>query len=498
MVHRSNRMAPAVLAALVAIPSTVLAQAVPPAAVPRPPEVPTVPPSTRPLEIAPPPRPALPADSTVSVQVDRFDVSGNTLIDRAAIDGVLAPFTGRTLGFAELNAATEAVTALYRKRGWLLALAYLPAQEIRNGTVEIAILEGQLGKLQVKSAPGLDASFVEASAGWRLTEGKVVGEANLVRNLLVLNDQPGLAVSADVHPGAAVGTADVDVDVVRTGNRVGGSVVLDNYGTRFTGRNRIGANLDIRQLAGRGDELDIQALGTEEGGEQSLLLNYAIPVHPSGTRLGVAVSGVEYQIVDPALRALQAHGRALTAQIGLDQPLYRRPDYALGLHAALIRKDLRDHLDSVPQHDDRHIDQIQIGMRGLWRPQPAVPGGTTRTTSWSINVTAGDVHFDDAGAANNDAATLRTAGGYVRFNIDASHEQPLSDRWSLLGRLALQAANKNLDAAERVLIGGANALRPFGDRPASADEVETTSKTKIDRKSRERKERPFGHISHTL
>ena len=44
------------------------------------------------------------------------------------------------LGLAELRDLADRVTDLYRQRGFLLARAYVPAQAIEGGTVEIAVL----------------------------------------------------------------------------------------------------------------------------------------------------------------------------------------------------------------------------------------------------------------------------------------------------------------------------------------------------------------------
>lgn len=58
------------------------------------------------------------------VQVRRFQVQGNTLIDAAAVQAALAPHTGaRTL--ADLQKAAQAVQALYGQAGWA-AVVVLP------------------------------------------------------------------------------------------------------------------------------------------------------------------------------------------------------------------------------------------------------------------------------------------------------------------------------------------------------------------------------------
>lgn len=467
MARLDHRVCAIWLCALLSQPFAAWAQAVPPGAVPRPPE-PAAPTPMRPPDLIAPQRPPPSGAPAQAVRVERFKVNGNTLVDRAEIDAALAGFVGRTLDFSQIADAADAITALYRKRGWLLALAYLPEQQIRDGTVEIAVLEGRLGKLQLGTVEdGLDRGFAQAAASWRLPEGETVSEANLVRNLLVINDQPGLAVNADVRPGSAVGSADVTVDLRRSGADLRGSVVADNHGSRFTGRGRLGATFTALNLAGRGDQLELLALATQSGGQQSALAGYALPVHASGSRLGLSLSGVRYSIVDPGLRELDANGSAISAQLSLEQPLLRSLASALALRLSLVHKVLRDRIDSQELRDDRHINAVQLALRGQWRP-PGLPGSVT---TWNLSVTRGWIGFDDALAEDADAGNLRTKGGYTRYIFEIAHEQPLTERLSAQGRLLLQSASKNLDAAERVIIGGANALRPFGDRPASADEA---------------------------
>jgi hemolysin activation/secretion protein len=442
---------------------------IPPAVVPRPPD--TVVPETTPRRLPPlqtPARPALSEAPGVSVLVERFVVSGNTVITSNDIDVVLRPYIGRTLGFAELGGAVDAVTDLYRRRGWMLALAYLPQQKIQGGQIEIAVLEGRLGELRLAdSAPNLDRAYLESALGWRLAPGDVVGETNLVRNLLTVNDLPGLALSAVVRPGTGVGTADVLIDVQPYGAQRQGTVVLDNYGSRFTGRARLGASFAAVNLAGRGDQLFVQGLASQDSGQQSSQVGYALPVHASGTRLGASVAAVRYRVIAPELKVLQANGNAGTFQLQADQPLVRSIDYALGARVVLSHKRLNDRIDAVGTRDDRHINAVQAALRGDWRPR----GALGIATNWSLAVESGQLRFDDAVAKAADAVQLRTAGNYQRINLDASHEQALSADVSLRLRLAAQAASKNLDAANRVVLGGANSLRPYGDRATSADEA---------------------------
>ena len=433
------------------------------------------PPALRPLDLQPPERAGQPAAEGVSVRVERFGVSGNTLIGSDAIGAVLQPYVARTLRFDELSAAADAVTALYRRSGFLLALAYLPAQQIRDGVVEIAVLEGRLGELRLGEVPaGIDRGFLASMAQWRIDSGAVVAEDNLVRNLLVLSELPGLTASADVRPGAAVGTADVLVDLRETGSRLSGVASLDNHGGAATGRTRFGLAAAMRQLLGRGDSFDFQASLSPGGALRLLQAGYALPVHASGTRLSASLARLDYRVVTPAFAGLDAKGDANYLQLALDQPLVRSVGRAVTLRAGYARKNLSDRVEAFDQRDDRHIDAGQLTVRGEHGGrQPETIGTAPGTTTYTLSATAGRVSFDDDLARTTDALQRKTSGRYARINLDLAREQPFAAQWSVYGRLAVQAAlHRNLDSAERAVLGGAGGLRAYGELASQADSAE--------------------------
>ena len=79
-----------------------------------------------------------------TVVVSDFRFAGNTLLTAKQLAPTVAGFKGRPLSFADLqNAAIEVATA-YRKAGWIVR-AYLPQQDITQGTVTIQIVEAKFG-----------------------------------------------------------------------------------------------------------------------------------------------------------------------------------------------------------------------------------------------------------------------------------------------------------------------------------------------------------------
>lgn len=80
--------------------------------------------------------------------------------------------------------------------------------------------------------------------------------------------------------------------------------------------------------------------------------------------------------------------------------------------------------------------------------------------------TAGKLQLDTALTAGdiND-----TRGSFDKFNLELVRLQTIGSAWSLMGRLSLQAAGKNLDSSEKFSLGGATGVRAYPTGEANGD-----------------------------
>lgn len=81
--------------------------------------------------------------SSASIEVRRLRVTGAVAYPEAALLALTGFQPGSQLTVAELNAMALTIEQEYRRNGYFVAQAYLPAQDIREGVVTIAVLEGQ-------------------------------------------------------------------------------------------------------------------------------------------------------------------------------------------------------------------------------------------------------------------------------------------------------------------------------------------------------------------
>src|SRR5262245_8740259 len=96
----------------------------------KPPEPVIVQPEDRPL--------SLPAGQTLTVNAFKFE--GASFIDEADLQEAVAAYKGKALPMAEIQAAADRVTALYRSRGYMVARAYVPRQDATSGTLTLRVV----------------------------------------------------------------------------------------------------------------------------------------------------------------------------------------------------------------------------------------------------------------------------------------------------------------------------------------------------------------------
>ncbi|HEX8988969.1 MAG TPA: ShlB/FhaC/HecB family hemolysin secretion/activation protein [Rhodocyclaceae bacterium] len=408
-----------------------------------------------------PMRPPLRRDAAVAIRVTAIRITGVHAFPNEELAALVADAAGRTLTLADLDEYAERISRHYRDAGYLLARAYLPAQDIIDGMVEIAVIEGRLGKLHIEN----DSSMPDAEVAARFAAVK--GDAALdglalERSLLLLNDLPNVEVKSTLKPGASVGTTDLDVRVDAK-SPYAGSVEFDNFGNRFSGDLRLGASFSAGNLAGLSDTLALR--GVEAAGLSYGRAAWQVPVGSAGTQAGAAWSSMRYRLGHD-FASLEAHGTADIGSLYALHPFVRSRASNVTGQIDYDRKRLVDDVDLLGISARKTFDVLTTGLSG-----DHIDGfGGGGLVSWSVVYTAGRLDLD-AGSKALDAAGHRTQGGYDKLSLSVSRQQSLGDDWALAARVQAQAAGKNLDSAEKVSLGGAYGVRAYPQGEAPADDA---------------------------
>ena len=393
--------------------------------------------------------------------VTRIVISGNTRFDTATLHALVADVEGQSITLSRLEELAARLTDYYRSHGYPLARALIPPQTIAAGTVRIDLLEARYGKIALDNRSRVTDSLLQATLA-PLQGGQEVGQAELDHVLLLLSDIPGVATNATLVPGQQVGTSDLLVDAAAVA-AVSGSTALDNDGNRYTGRARLGATLNFLDPLRRGDVLGASALSSGRGMNYGRL-SYDTLLNGRGSRIGASWSALRYVLGEP-LAALDAHGTAQVASLWARQPLLRSPNVNLYGQFQYDGVRLRDHVDASLLKTDRHLGNWTASLSGDARDGWLTGGASAWNAGWS----AGRTGFDDAAAQLADAASARTEGRFSKWTANLVRLQNLDQGNSLYLAVSGQWANANLDASQKMTLGGPFSVRAYDSGALSGD-----------------------------
>jgi len=404
--------------------------------------------------------PVVPEADSTKIQVNSLHLTGHSLYSEAELLDRTGFTAGQEFSLGELQQMAARITDYYHERGYFVAQAYLPAQEIHEGAVTIAVIEGRYGDISLRNQSNL--SDRQAHGALRgLHSGEVIDSAPLESRLLLLSDTPGVNVRSTLVPGASVGAADLIVDVM-PGQRVTGSVDADNAGNYYTGEYRLGATVNINNLAGRGDVATLRALSTFEG------LNYgraAYQMQFGKVTAGVAYSRLEYEL-GKDFRDLDAKGTVDIASLFASYPLLRSRRSNLYAQLGYDYKIFEDRIDAIPLVVDKNIHVVMASLYGNHRDDLGGGGLTAASLTWSSGV----LDIETPETRDFDAATARTDGHYDKLSFHVMRLQHVTDSVSLYGALSGQLASKNLDSSEQMSLGGMYGVRAYPQGEAFGDE----------------------------
>jgi len=387
----------------------------------------------------------------VRILVKTLNVTGQTLYTQAELVAVAGFSPGGELTLSDLRRMAAKIADYYHQNGYFVAQAYLPPQDINDGAVNIAVLEGRYGNISLRNQTNLSNGLANGLLGG-LNSGDTIAIAPLENRLLLLSDLPGINVKSTLTPGAAVGASDLIVDVTQ-GKRVSGSLEADNAGNRYTGENRVGATVNINNPTGHGDVLSLRVLTSGPG------LKYGRASYQ--TQFGKATAGVAYTALSYHLgkefENLNAHGTAEIASIYGSYPLIRSRNNNLYALIDFDAKTFQDKVDLTSSVTDKKAQVLMLGLLGNHRDTFGGGGLTT----YSLTESLGNIDIRTPAALALDAATAQTNGHFSKLSYHGSRLQRVTERVSLYAAINGQFASKNLDISEKMVLGGMYGVRAY-------------------------------------
>ena len=243
-------------------------------------------------------------DVRTSATIEKIRVQGYTVFSNWEIEEIIEPYRGRQLNFDRLRNITEAITELYVSRGYITSGAYLPEQEIIDGTIDVRVEEGQIEDIKIEGLKNLQANYVRSfiSHTQRLKtsnpelEQSPLNIKDIEEELNLLKRDPSIEnVEAELVRGTAPNLSVLLIEIEET-SPYEAKLSFDNYRSPNVGEFQGTVETGYRNSIGVSDRAFAQYNLTE--GFDAYSIGYAIPTNSKNGNLGFEYRNGDSKIIE--------------------------------------------------------------------------------------------------------------------------------------------------------------------------------------------------------
>lgn len=388
----------------------------------------------------------------VSFVLNAVHLNGTTIFPSAKLSFIWKPYLGKQVNFTDLHNIVKLIKRVYKDLGYLTTTAYLPPQDIKEGQVEIYVVEGKLGRLRVEGNKYFSTGSIEHY--FHTYPGETLDMGEVEKDVMRINNHRDLEVSSVLSPGENPETVDV---TLKTQENFPYHVTVgtDNQGSRLTGRFRRLVGLSDTNVTGHQDTLSFNGAYTDLS--QGDYLSYQTPVGTNGTKLGMDAGyfqgklGEEFKPFDVTTYSEFYNPNA---SFELYESENSQADLRSGIQIKHINK---KQAQTLITDEDLRLPYVAMDM---------IRTDATGQTTFSPELSFSMPGFLGGSKIDNDFSSRpKVDGFYTKFNQYIIRTQNMP--WGSYAKMSFefQAANRSLPTSEQLQLGGDGSVRgyPQGD-----------------------------------
>ena len=404
------------------------------------------------------------------IKINAFKFEGQTNgFTNEQLTAVIEDLVGKNLTFNEIQNAAKRIQNFYRDKGYFLAQAFIPEQEVKEGIIVIFISEGKLDskepvkikKNNLRLKENIPESyFIEGMRGKFTQKG-------LERAILNFNAIPGVEGKVTLKPGEDEYSTKIILEA-NEGKLINGKVSIDNYGNRYTGQNRVSGTAYINNPLKIGDQIIFNMISAPTGDFDLIKLDYNLPLRRNGARVSLSANHLDYKIGKDLETSPKSEGNAFTYNININYPILRNALRSVLISSNYNFKDMYNETTGV-ETSDKNIESLNASLLFQNVDDYFLGGYMQSIVSHSYG------ELDLSGAASDlssdqGSSGAKTDGNYSKTNIQFLRIQRIAELIDLQILASGQISSQNLDSSEKFTLGGIGGIRAFPSGEASGDE----------------------------
>jgi len=391
----------------------------------------------------------------VSFVLNSVTFKNNTVFSEEQLLDLVCDKIGQEVTINDLIQYANTVTDYYQQAGYLSTIAYLPPQKVQDGNIEIIVMEGKYGNIEIAGNKWARQRFIKG----QFVDDKQIGTDKILnikdiqdslRDINATGYMKGSVSLMDNEESAQY--TDITLDI-KDRFPIDLDFRFDNQGRTGVGLNRFVIFAGTYNLTGLGDHL--LSTTTLANGSVGQGIFYSAPIARNETKfnIGYSYSGTRMREGDYSFMGIE--GKSHNFFTGVSRRLVKTENYKLYGDVSFDMRDTTTTFDFLGIKGDLYkyktramrvnFTNIKDDFYGKWFANVGTSVGVpffNPTDQWD--------HFSD-----------QPTNKFVKLNANIARLQVLPWRSMAITQLSGQWTNKRLFPSEQLQVGGIATVRGY-------------------------------------
>lgn len=400
----------------------------------------------------------------ITFYLQDFQFLGNENLSNEILKNQLNFMLNQNHTFSSLKEALKILQAFYIDKGYV-AKIYFPKQKLENGVVKIKIIEAKMGEINKTSTSTSKISQEELKEYFnsKIKKGEIFNSKDFAKVIKELNKIKALNLTSSIKQSEIKDSIDVDIkaDLI---SKYQFSTNFDNYGTKSLGVIQNYSKVTVNDISnyGKHDSLDFGIMSSRYS--KMGLLAYEIPIGFNGTKLGFTISKLEYELAGE-FKSLAVEGNSLMKKIDFTYPFDVLDEVTTQF---VLSHNFRDSISTTlgEETSNKEFETSTLSFQFSNKDNFF----NSAINSFELSISNGNLDLNNETEKNSDLISGKTDGEFNKLNMFYSREEEITNKLEFQFDFTAQKAFDNLDAGEKLSLGGPNSIKAYSSSIISGDD----------------------------
>lgn len=302
-----------------------------------------------------------------TVLINKINIDSSDILTDEELKTITTKYVHKKLSIDDIDDLILEINTSYKKKNFITAKAILPPQKIKGGILNIELIEGKIGAIEVSGNKYTRESYILDR--FSQSTGETLNLKDLEADIITFNNNNDVKLKGKIKAGKSHSETDIYLEAYEP-NPYHIVPTFDNTGRETIGILKGGVALAHDSLFGYRDRLTI---GTSLAhGTTAAYTNYSLPVGTKGTKLNGLFSYNHIKIIAGDFKPLKVTGDSFVYGLNVSHPFISNKKLKLFGNAGINFKESTTFFDKHSTFDTT-VRTFNIGFnaeindkKGVW------------------------------------------------------------------------------------------------------------------------------------